>query len=159
MRRGSCPWCEGTTAVHWTSLGWMMNKLRAYGSRLEGRPAWVTLWWLSATDCLIRKKKQMRLSSDIGRSLKFTGPGLWAGGLNRTETCWSNKAQETQEYSGVHWWQLPNTGDQGSNERRFSAGPHTYELGRTDYVDMRARGCFDCSEHDMGEFKIWRGRS
>jgi len=46
--------CKGNA---WSSaLKLMMSQLGADGSYSEGRPAWVMLWWVFATDCQIRKK-------------------------------------------------------------------------------------------------------
>lgn len=61
---------EGNWGARSWALGQMTSQLTAYGSGLEGSPWWVTLWWVSATGHLIRKKKMMKKR---GRSLMLTG--------------------------------------------------------------------------------------
>lgn len=61
---------EGNWGAPSWALGQMTSQLTAYGSGLEGSPWWVTLWWVSATGHLIRKKKMMKKR---GRSLMLTG--------------------------------------------------------------------------------------
>lgn len=46
----------------------------AFGSRLEGRPTWVTLWSVSATHCLSGRSRLSFLQS-TGRNVLFAGSG------------------------------------------------------------------------------------
>lgn len=54
-------------------LGKIMSQQRAYGSEADQHG--VTPWWLSSTHYLIRKKWQMKSSSDNWKSLTFADPG------------------------------------------------------------------------------------
>lgn len=58
-----------------------------------------------------------------------------------------SKAQAVQEVSGVHSWLLPDTDDQGANDGRHSAGPHTYKqrTGQGCEASFGSNlGCSDC---------------
>ncbi|KAJ7411909.1 hypothetical protein WISP_100112 [Willisornis vidua] len=53
------------------ALGQVMSQLAAFGSGPEGSILWVTLWWVSATGHLIRKKK---MTQKTGSGLMLIGP-------------------------------------------------------------------------------------
>lgn len=101
-------WRNSSSALN--CLGMDDEQAESLRVRVRGQPVWVTLWWVSVTDLLIRKKKYMRYFSGIGRSFMFTGSGPWARDLNHPETSWTNKAQVITEVSGFRLWQFPNTG-------------------------------------------------
>lgn len=52
---------------------------RADGSELEDRPKIWTLWGAPATDCMIKKRKWIKLSLNRARSLTITGPDSHGG--------------------------------------------------------------------------------
>lgn len=47
-----------------SSMGQMMFQLRIYASGLNGRPTWLTLLWVSATDHLIRSRWDLLKTSE-----------------------------------------------------------------------------------------------
>jgi len=85
-------------------VGQMMFHLRAYASGLNGRPTWSVLW-VSATDHLIRKKKQVRSSdnrknSPVCMSL-ISGP--WETPITPTSAeRQQNRTSAIQDTFGVH---------------------------------------------------------
>lgn len=67
--------CENTWNI-WSSVsGWMKSKLRAYGSRLKGRPARVTLVGVCYRPPASRAHSRWDLLQIAGSSLTITQPG------------------------------------------------------------------------------------
>lgn len=99
------------------ALGWI-SQVSAYGLGLEGRSAWVIL-------SAYRLPDQVEGADDPVGTFMFTIPGPH----RRLEPCkyllekkhsWG---QDIQEASGVHWWQLPGTGNWGVDIWQYCLGP------------------------------------
>lgn len=68
---------ESSTDARSSAVGWVTSERRACGSGLGGKPTWVMLW-VSATDCLARKKWS-RSSSDNWKKPHIHWPWLSLG--------------------------------------------------------------------------------
>lgn len=141
----------------WSSaLGWVINQLRACPWGLVGRATWVMLSWLSAANYLIKKKINETFFRLILKEPHVCR--LWFSWRTWTtpvsagvQHSW---AQAIQEVSGVHWQQCPDTGDQGVNKDRCSAGPYVYKQWR---LVWRCEGWSNhttCSNHGMVKFRV-----
>lgn len=67
----------------------MIGQLKAYGSGAEHRPVWMTLLWVSATDCPFGRSSTGCLLQAPGRSLTVAGSGLQTN-FNHLDTYWKS---------------------------------------------------------------------
>ena len=142
----------GSSRNAWSSF-WdcMRSQPRAYGSGLLEKPLWLIMWWVYATDHMM-KKKQVKQDNwkkpQVHRA--WCSQGSWTTSISARRQ--HVRAQGTQGISGVHWWQLPVTGDWGVNDEWYSPKPDTY---KQEQVGVS----LSCTNWDTEEFRNLRAGS
>lgn len=145
--RASCHVCEREAGMH-GALPWDTS--------------WelmVTLWWESATDCLIRNTKtvgpEVGFPQTTGRSLLFTGPGPHEGfqqsqHLLKCSTAGHRQSRRILEHTQWYLLDAPDWGVEG----RHSTGPHAYREGRTAGA-VKVRDNLGCDDHEWWSLGSW----